>query len=83
MVLIAVKGNPEKPHETFKAESIYFEHQASATHYVPDNFYDLVEKMVPGEKQYLEVFSTRKYSDRWHIMDTKPNNLTKGENKND
>ncbi len=80
MVLIAVKGNPGKPHETFKAESIYFEHQASATHYVPDNFYDLVEKMVPGEKQYLEVFSTRQYSDSWHIIDTKTNDLTHGEN---
>ena len=82
IVLIAIKGDPEKPDEDLKAESIYFEHQASATHYVPDYFYDLVEHMVPS-KQYLEVFSTRQYSDRWHIMDTKLNNLTKGENKND
>ena len=70
MFLLAVKGDPARPHNTFKAESIFFEHQPSATHYVPDYFYDLIANMCPG-KQYLEVFSNRQFSDSWHILDTK------------
>lgn len=79
MFLLAVKGEPERPHNTFKAESVFFEHQSSATHYVPDYFYELIKNMCPG-KQYLEVFSNRQFSDSWHILDTKTNNLTNGEN---
>lgn len=78
MFLLAVKGDPERPHNTFKAESVFFEHQSSATHYVPDYFYELIENMCLG-KQYLEVFSNRQFSDSWHILDTKTNNLTNGE----
>ena len=78
MFLLAVKGEPERPHNSFKAESVFFEHQASATHYVPDYFYELIENMCPG-KQYLEVFSNRQFSDSWHIFDAKTNNLTNGE----
>lgn len=78
MFLLAVKGDPARPHNTFQAESIFFEHQPSATHYVPDYFYDLIANMCPG-KQYLEVFSNRQFSDSWHILDTKTNNLTNGE----
>ena len=70
MFLLAVKGDPARPHNTFQAESIFFEHQPSATHYVPDYFYDLIANMCPG-KQYLEVFSNRQFSDSWHILDTK------------
>lgn len=78
MFLLAVKGDPERPHNTFKAESVFFEHQSSATHYVPDYFYELIENMCLG-KQYLEVFSNRQFSESWHILDTKTNNLTNGE----
>lgn len=78
MFLLAVKGDPERPHNTFKAESVFFEHQSSATHYVPDYFYELIENMCLS-KQYLEVFSNRQFSDSWHILDTKTNNLTNGE----
>ena len=78
MFLLSVKGDPERPHNTFKAESVFFEHQSSATHYVPDYFYELIENMCLG-KQYLEVFSNRQFSDSWHILDTKTNNLTNGE----
>ena len=78
MFLLAVKGDSERPHNTFKAESVFFEHQSSATHYVPDYFYELIENMCLG-KQYLEVFSNRQFSDSWHILDTKTNNLTNGE----
>ena len=69
VILIASKGNPEKPMEGFKLNSVHYERQTLETVYIPDYYYDMIEQMCPG-LQYLEVFSHRQYSDSWHFFDT-------------
>ena len=73
VILIASKGNPEKPMEGFKLNSVHYERQTLETVYIPDYYYDMIEQMCPG-LQYLEVFSHRQYSDSWHIFDTNSDN---------
>jgi hypothetical protein len=73
VILIASNGNPEKPMEGFKLNSVHYERQTSRTVYIPDYYYDMIEQMCPG-LQYLEVFSHRKHSDSWHIFDTNSDN---------
>lgn len=73
MILIASKGNPEKPMEGFKLNSVHYERQTLDTVHIPDYYYDMIEQMCPGQ-QYLEVFSHRQYSDSWHVFDTNSNN---------
>lgn len=73
VILIASKGNPEKPMEGFKLNSVHYERQTLETVYIPDYYYDMIEQMCPG-LQYLEVFSHRQYSDSWHFFDTNSGN---------
>ena len=68
-VLIAIKGNPKKPAIEFQLASIHLEHKTSEMTSIPDYYFDMMEQMFPGE-QYLEVFSCRQFSDKWHIFET-------------
>lgn len=68
-VLIALKGNPKIPATAFQLASVYLEHKTPEMTSIPDYYFDMMEQMFPGE-QYLEVFSCRQFSDKWHIFET-------------
>lgn len=68
-VLIAIKGNPEKPLDYFRPKSIAYEPQATGQHNLPDFYYDSMSNIVPGP--YLEVFSSRQYNNQWFTFDAK------------
>ena len=67
-ILVAIKGDQEKPANEFQLLSIYFEHKTQSLTSLPDYYFSMMEEMNPG-KQYLEVFSCRQFSDKWHIFE--------------
>lgn len=67
-VLIAIKGNPKEPDNDFQLASVYLEHKTPELLSLPDYYFSMMEEMNPGE-QYLEVFSCRQFSDKWHIFE--------------
>lgn len=67
-ILVAIKGNQEKPAKDFQLLSIHFEHKTKSLTSLPDYYFSIMEEMNPG-KQYLEVFSNRQFSDKWHIFE--------------
>lgn len=68
-VLVAIKGTPKEPDNDFQLASVYFEHKTPELLSLPDYYFSMMEEMNPGE-QYLEVFSCRQFSDKWHIFET-------------
>ena len=67
LLLIGLKNKYEiDTNNKFIFDSIYFEHQTSKTT-KPDYYYSSIEKICPNQK-YLEVFSDRKYSDKWTVF---------------
>lgn len=69
-ILVATKGELEKPLDYFRLKSILFEPQAMGQHDLPDYYYDSMSNLVPGGA-YLEVFSSRQYNDQWFTFDAK------------
>lgn len=67
-ILIALKGQPNEPVNEFQLLSIHFEHKTKSLTSLPDYYFSMMEEMCPGE-QYLEVFSNRQFSDKWHIFE--------------
>lgn len=63
-ILIATKGNLDAPIEYLRMDSNTFEHQGPDQKCLPDYYFSEVEVLVPGGK-YLEVFTSRQYSDKW------------------
>lgn len=68
-VLVAIKGTPKEPDNDFQLSSVYFEHKTPELLSLPDYYFSMMEEMNPGE-QYLEVFSCRQFSEKWHIFET-------------
>ena len=66
-ILVAIKGDQEKPANEFQLLSIHFEHKTKSLTSLPDYYFSMMEEMNPG-KQYLEVFSCRQFSDKWHVL---------------
>ncbi len=67
-ILVAVKGCPDKPIDYTRLQSISFDAQAEENEYLPDYYYSSLEALIPGGA-YLEVFSTRQFSDQWFVFD--------------
>ena len=63
-ILIATKGNLDAPIEYLRFDSNTVEHQGPDQKCLPDYYFSEVEVLVPGGK-YLEVFTSRQYSDKW------------------
>ncbi|MBR1601548.1 MAG: hypothetical protein IJ677_08230 [Alphaproteobacteria bacterium] len=66
-ILIALKGQPNEPVNEFQLESVHFDHKTIELLSLPDYYFSMMEEMCPGE-QYLEVFSCRQFSDKWHVL---------------
>ncbi len=66
-ILIALKGQPNEPVNEFQLESVHFDHKTTELLSLPDYYFSMMEEMCPGE-QYLEVFSYRQFSDKWHVL---------------
>lgn len=67
LLLIGLKNKYKiNQNNKFIFDSIYFEHQTNKTT-KPDYYYSSIEKICPNQK-YLEVFSDRKYSDKWTVF---------------
>ena len=66
-ILIALKGQPNEPVNEFQLKSVHFDHKTTELLSLPDYYFSMMEEMCPGE-QYLEVFSCRQFSDKWHVL---------------
>lgn len=67
LLLIGLKNKYKiNQNNKFIFDSIYFEHQTNKTT-KPDYYYSSIEKICPNQK-YLEVFSDRKYSNKWTVF---------------
>ena len=67
LLLIGLKNKYKiNQNNKFIFDSIYFEHQTNKTT-KPDYYYSSIEKICPNQK-YLEVFSDRKYSEKWTVF---------------
>jgi len=66
-ILIAVKGRPDNPIDYTRLQSISFDAQVPGNKYLPDYYYSGLETLMQGGA-YLEVFSTRQFSDQWFVF---------------
>ncbi|MBD5405914.1 hypothetical protein HDR59_05195 [bacterium] len=67
LLLIGFKNNYKiQTNNKFHLDSIHLEYQKNKN-FKPDYYYSNIEKMCPNT-QYLEVFSSRKYSSKWTVF---------------
>ena len=64
-ILIATKGEVEKPLDYFRLKSILFEPQALGQSNLPDYYYDSMTNFVPAP--YLECFSSKQFNKNWFV----------------
>ncbi len=67
-ILIGVNGCPNAPIDYTRLKSVFFDAQAQEENHSPDYYYSSFEALIPGGA-YLEVFSTRQFSDQWFVFD--------------